>query len=143
VETSILDIPPEVALEPIRLEMLFLNVVVHLPFTSHQLLLRREVPEHFIFDYRNDDWTLFRWEMDSRIDLNFSLDSVESRADVDSMVQTFIEAILEARSSAIPLIRPHRHHIALTPQIKSVIAQKNGRRRAWPNHHNMEDKREY
>jgi hypothetical protein len=81
--------------------------------------------------------------MDSRIDLNFSLDSVESRADIDSMVQTFTEAILEARSSAIPLIRPHRHQIALTPQIKSVIAQKNGRRRAWSNHHNREDKREY
>jgi hypothetical protein len=116
----------------------------HLPVLFEvELDVRREVPEHFIFDYRNADWTLFRREMDSRIDLNFSLDSVESEADVNSMVQTFTEAILEARSSAIPLIRPNRHHITLTPQIKSVIAQKNGRRRAWQNHHNGEDKREY
>jgi hypothetical protein len=46
-------------------------------------------------------------------------------------------------SSAIRLICPNRHHITPTLQIKSLIAQKNGRCRAWQNHHNRKDKREY
>jgi hypothetical protein len=87
--------------------------------------VRREVPEHFVFDYRNADWALFCREMDSRVDLNFSLDRVESETDVDSMVQTFTEAILRAKLTAVPLILL----IFLTPQIKSIIAQKNERRR--------------
>jgi hypothetical protein len=46
-----------------------------------ELDVRRKVPEHFVFDYRNADSALFQ-----RVDLNFSLDRVESEADVDYMV---------------------------------------------------------
>jgi hypothetical protein len=62
----------------------------HLPVLFEvELDVRHKVPEHFVFDQRNADWALFRREMDSRVDLNFSLDRVESEADVDSMVRTF------------------------------------------------------
>jgi hypothetical protein len=101
------------------------------------------LPEHFIFDYRNADWALFRQEMDSWVDLNFSLDRVEFQADVDYMVGTFTEAILEAKSTAVPLVRPNRYHLTLTPQIRSIIAQKNERRRLWKTHHNIDDRDEY
>jgi hypothetical protein len=77
--------------------------------------VRREVPEHFVFDYKNADWALFRREMDSRMDLNFSLDRVESGADVDSMIRTFTEVILGARAVAVPLVRPSRFCLVLSP----------------------------
>jgi hypothetical protein len=74
---------------------------------------------------------LFRQEIDF-----FSLDKVGSEADVNSMVRTFTEAILGARSTAVLLVRPNRYHLTLTPQIRSIIPQKNERRRAWQRHHN-------
>jgi hypothetical protein len=89
------------------------------------------------------DWALFRREMDSQVDLNFSLDRVESKAHVDTMVPTFTEPILGVRLTAAPLIRPNRYHLTLTPQIKSIIAQKNGRRRAWQRNNNTDDRGEY
>jgi hypothetical protein len=73
----------------------------------------------------------------------FSLDRFESQADVDSMVQTFTEATLRARSTAVPLVRPNCYHLTLTFQIRSIIAQKNKRRHAWQRHHNMDDRDEY
>jgi hypothetical protein len=69
--------------------------------------------------------------MDFQINLNFSVDRVESETDVDFMVRTFTEAILGARSTAVPLIRPNRYHPTLTFQIRSFKAQKKGRRHAW------------
>jgi hypothetical protein len=42
-----------------------------------ELNVRREVPEHLVFDYKNANWVLFRREMDSRMNLNFSHDRVE------------------------------------------------------------------
>jgi hypothetical protein len=39
--------------------------------------------------------------MDSRVDLNFSLDRVESEADVDSMDRIFTEAILAITEAII------------------------------------------
>jgi hypothetical protein len=66
--------------------------------------------------------------MDFRINLIFSLDRVESEADVDFMVRTFTEATLGARSTAVPPIHPNLYHPTLTPEIKSIISQKNKRR---------------
>jgi hypothetical protein len=69
-------------------------------FSDHLLVLfgvelnvRRKVPVHFVFDYKYADWVLFRRELDSRMDLNFSLHRVEYGADVDSIIQTFTEVI--------------------------------------------------
>jgi hypothetical protein len=58
------------------------------------------------------------------MELNFSLDIVG--ADVDSMIRTFTETILGARAAAVPLVRPSSFCLPLSPQIKSIIAQKNG-----------------
>jgi hypothetical protein len=58
-------------------------------------------------------------------------------------LQTFTEAILGARSTAVPLVRLNRYHFALTTQIRSIIAQKNGCRRALQRHHNTDDRDEY
>jgi hypothetical protein len=87
-----------------------------------KLNVRREEPEHFVFDYKNADWALFR--LDSLMDLNFSLDRVASGAVVDSMIWTFTGVILEARAVAVPLVSPRRFCLALSPQIKSIKAQK-------------------
>jgi hypothetical protein len=45
------------------------------------------------------------------------------------MIQTFTNLILEARSAAIPLARPFRYSMPLTPEIKETIAYKNSLRR--------------
>jgi hypothetical protein len=116
----------------------------HLPvLVGVELNVRREVTEHFVFDYKNADWTLFRLEIDSRMDLNFSLDRVGSGTNVDSMIRTFTEAILGAKAAAVPLIRPSRFCLALSPQIKSFIAQKNGWWRVWQNSRNTQDRLEF
>jgi hypothetical protein len=78
----------------------------------------RKVLEHFVFNYKNAEWALFRREMDYRVDLNFSLDRVGSGADVDSMLRTVTEAVLEARGAAAPLVRSSRFCLAPFPQIK-------------------------
>jgi hypothetical protein len=62
--------------------------------------------------------------MNSRLNMNFSHERVESGADVDTMIRTFTEAIFEARAAVVPLVRPNRFFLALSPQIKSIIAQK-------------------
>jgi hypothetical protein len=49
------------------------------------------------------------------------------------MIQTFIEAILEAKAAAVPIVRPNRFCLALSPQIKSMTAPKNGWWRVWQN----------
>jgi hypothetical protein len=77
------------------------------------------------------------------MDLNFSLDRVESGADVHSMIRTFTEAILEATAAAVPLVRPSCFCLALSPLIKSIIARKNGLRRVWQNSRNTQDRLEF
>jgi hypothetical protein len=69
--------------------------------------------------FKNADWALFCREMDSRMGLNFSIDRVESGADVDTMIQTFTEAIFKARAAAVPLVCPSRFYLTLSPQIKT------------------------
>jgi hypothetical protein len=59
------------------------------------------------------------------------------------MVRTFTEATLGARSTAVPPNHSIRYHLTLTPQIKSIISQKNERRRAWQRHHNTDDRDEF
>jgi hypothetical protein len=66
----------------------------------------REIPSHFVFDYQNADWCRFRQSLDSRLDLDLSLDRIERETQINSMVQNFTEAILEARSLSVPLVRP-------------------------------------
>jgi hypothetical protein len=78
-------------------------------------------------DYRNADWALFRRELESRTDLDFSLDRVGSEADVDSMIQTFTQILLKARSITVPLVRPYRFKLTLTPRINFLLTRKNGR----------------
>jgi hypothetical protein len=88
----------------------------HLPVLfGLELNVRREVPEHFVFDYKNADWALFRREMVSRMNLNFSLDT-----EIDTLIRTFTEA----GTAAVPLVRQSRFCLAISPQIKSIIAQK-------------------
>jgi hypothetical protein len=59
----------------------------------------------------------------------FSLDRVGSGADIDSMIWNFTEVILGAKAAAVPLVRPSCFCLALFPEIKSIIARKNGWRR--------------
>jgi hypothetical protein len=51
--------------------------------------------------------------------------------------------IFEARAAAVPLVRPIRFCIALSPQIKSIIAQKNSWRRMWQKTRNTQDRLEF
>jgi hypothetical protein len=48
-----------------------------------------------------------------------------------------------ARAAAVLLVRPSRFWIALSPQIKSIIAQNNGWRRVWQNSRNTQDRLEF
>jgi hypothetical protein len=50
---------------------------------------------------------------------------------------------LGARSTAFSLARLNCYHLTLSPQIRSIIVQKNGRRLAWQKHHNSGDRDEY
>jgi hypothetical protein len=77
------------------------------------------------------------------MDLNFSLNRVESGADVDFMILTFTEAVLEARPAAVPLVCLNRFCFAFSPQKKAVIAQKIGWRRMWQNIPNSQDRLEF
>jgi hypothetical protein len=61
------------------------------------------------------------------MDLNFSLDIVESGADVDTMIRTSTETIFEARAAPIPFVRPSCFCLALSPQIKSMAGGVCGR----------------
>jgi hypothetical protein len=70
------------------------------------------------------DWALFCREMDSRMGLNFSIDRVESGADVDTMIRTFTEVIFKTRAAAVPLVCASRFCFTLSSQIKTIIAQK-------------------
>jgi Reverse transcriptase (RNA-dependent DNA polymerase)/Endonuclease-reverse transcriptase len=116
----------------------------HLPVIFEVVTdVRREVPSHFVFDYKNANWTHFRQCLDSRLNLDFSLDRIERESDVDSMIQDFTEAILEARSLSVPLVRPNRHSLTLTPELKFIISRKNAIRRIAQNTFNTAQIREY
>jgi hypothetical protein len=116
-------------------------LLVFLPILFEMdLYVKRAVLEHFVFDYKNAKWNLFRRELDSRMDLNFSLDRIMSQADFDSMVQTFNKLILEVGVAAILFVRPNRFCHALSLQINSIIAQKNNRLRVWQNSRNTQER---
>ena len=104
---------------------------------------RREVPDHFIFDYKSADWNQFKLIFDSRIDLDFSLDRIENESQIDTMIDTFTAALLEARSAAVPKVRPFRYSLVLTPEIKSLITLKNTHRRIAQRTSNVNDIRRY
>jgi hypothetical protein len=105
--------------------------------------VRREVPSHFVFDYKNANWTHFRQCLDQRLCLDFSLDRNERESDVDSMIQNFIEAILEAGSLSVPLVRPNCHSLTLTPELKFIISRKKALRQIAQNTFNTTQIREY
>jgi hypothetical protein len=73
------------------------------------------------------------------MDLNFSLDRADSGADVDIMISAFTEAT----AAAVPFVPPRRFCLALSPQIKSIIAPKNGWQRLWQNSRNTQDRLEF
>jgi len=56
------------------------------------------------------------------------------------MVDKFTELILEARHACVPLTRPFRFSLPLTPEIKSTIAYKNSLRRIVQNSRNEQDR---
>jgi hypothetical protein len=63
----------------------------HLPVICEVVTdVRREVLSHFVFDYKNANWTHFRQCLESRLNLDFSLDRIERVSDVDSMIQSDI-----------------------------------------------------
>jgi Endonuclease-reverse transcriptase len=85
---------------------------------------RREVPTHHIFNYKHADWNQFKLILDSRIDLDFSLERIQTASQIDSMIESFTTALLEARTTAVPKTVPFRYSLVLTPEIKALIAKK-------------------
>jgi hypothetical protein len=63
---------------------------------------RRETPDHFVFNYKVADWNRYRQILDSSVNLDFSLDSIEESSQVDSMIENFTAALLDARSQSVP-----------------------------------------
>jgi hypothetical protein len=85
---------------------------------------RREVPNHYIFNYKHADWNQFKLIIDSRIDLDFSLERIQTASQIDLMVESFTTALLEARTTTVPKTVPFRYSLVLTPEIKALIARK-------------------
>jgi hypothetical protein len=116
----------------------------HLPVICEVITdVRREVPSHFVYDYKNVNRTNFRQCLDSRLNLDFSLDCIEREFDVDSMIQNFTEVILEARSLSVPLVRPNCHSLTLTLELKFIISRKNDLQGIAQNTFNTTQIREY
>jgi Reverse transcriptase (RNA-dependent DNA polymerase)/Endonuclease-reverse transcriptase len=104
---------------------------------------RREIPDHFIFNYKHADWNQFKLILDSRIDLDFSLDRIDNESQIDLMIDTFTTVLLEARSESVPKISPFRFSLVLTEEIKSKITRRNTLRRRAQRTSNSEDIRRY
>jgi hypothetical protein len=77
-----------------------------------------------MYDYKSADWNQFKLILDSRVDLDFSLDRIDNESQIDTMVDTFTAAILEARTAAVLMVRPFRFSLTLTPEIKSLIFER-------------------
>jgi hypothetical protein len=77
-----------------------------------------EVPDFFIFDYKNANWSLFRQIFDENLNLDLSLDLMRTELDLDVM----------ARSRSVPVVCPTRFALTLIPHIKSIIRLKNSQR---------------
>jgi hypothetical protein len=88
--------------------------------------VRREVPDFFIIDYKN--WSLLRQILDENLNLDISLDRMGSKLDLNVMVNTITSVMVEARSRSVPVVRPTRFALTLTPHIKSIIRLKNSQR---------------
>jgi hypothetical protein len=86
-------------------------------------LTRREVPNHYIFNYKHADWNQLKLILDSRIDLDFSLERIQTSSQIDSMVESFTTALLEARTTAVPKTVPFRYSLVLTP-FKLLLLEK-------------------
>jgi hypothetical protein len=86
---------------------------------------------------------LFKLILDSRIDLDFSLERIQTASQIDSMEESFTTALLEARTTAVPKTVPFRYSLVLTPGIKALIARKNTLRRIAQRTKNSGDKRNY
>jgi hypothetical protein len=54
---------------------------------------RREVPNHYIFNYKHADWNQFKLILDSRIDLDFSLERIQTASQIDTMVKKITTAL--------------------------------------------------
>jgi hypothetical protein len=101
--------------------------------------IHRELPDHFIFNYREADWNNFHAHLDANLNLEFSLDRIENESQVENMIKKFTDTVMNARLSTIPLVRPYRHSLPLTPEIKSAITYKNTLRRIAQRSKNSED----
>jgi hypothetical protein len=69
-----------------------------------------------------------RGDLNARLDLKLSLDRIERETQIDTLVQNFTEAILEARSLSVPLVRPNRYCLTFTPELMLRISRKNALR---------------
>jgi hypothetical protein len=77
----------------------------HLPvFFEVEVIVQREVPDFFDFDYRHANWDLFCRTLDENLSLNISLDRMGSKLDLDVMVETFTSVMVEARSCSVPMV---------------------------------------
>jgi hypothetical protein len=92
------------------------NLSTRIELSSDHLLVpfevcsdsRREIPDHFIFNYKHADWNQFKLILDSRIDLDFSLDRIENESQIDLMIDTFTTVLLEARLESVHKTSPFR-----------------------------------
>jgi hypothetical protein len=86
------------------------------------------VPDFFIFDNKNANWSLFRQILDENLNLDISLNRMRIGLDLDVMVYTITSVMVEARSRSVPVIRRSRFALTLTLHIKSIIRLKNFQR---------------
>jgi hypothetical protein len=75
--------------------------------------------------YKHANWNQFKLILCSRIDLDFSLERIQTSSQIDSTVESFTAALSEARTTAVPKTVRFRYSLVLTPEIKALIFRKN------------------
>lgn len=82
---------------------------------------------HRVPSFKNADWLKFQRIIDTKLSQqqlvpNHILPSVE---DIESKINTFNDMLLDAQRQSIPFVTPNAYNIAITPEIKQKMTQRN------------------
>lgn len=83
------------------------------------------------FCYKKADWNKFREYMNVNTILQANLSQINSTAEIDRMIETFSQNLMNARNVSVPRVKPKFNLLEIPADLQLKIRLRNTRRRQW------------
>lgn len=91
-------------------------------------------------DYSKANWVRYKRELSKLLNNSVTHAQIHTNADIDSVVKSFTEAIIEARDRSVPLTFHNEYRLNLPDELLEVIKKKNKLKNIWKRNRQQDTK---